>query len=498
MRIIPDGFVEGIRMETATVVNTGKGSNAAHPVAEQYVLFDELGRAVMKSNLQHGFTQCPDVVLFNPDITRRAKLVFTGLLKYARQKDYCWPSQSTLAEDLSMSVDTVQRGLKDLRTCQFRVDPETDQLIVESSCPDCAALQQAEPNPKKRHRIHCDQHQCGLVEWKQRGLNKTNLYRVVPLYASLEELEAQLEQAAQEANVSQAGEGVSGKPQQADSTSRTMQDQQAANCGTKHIESQKNIQGNKDSNSNGSADTSKEGGVSSSDACSHIEHGAIGSTETEVATHTTNPSNRNSNPSPSKKEMGAGAARAKAAETHTAEQHANLIRILAQAGIPYEQFEELDAQLAPDAEQQRPPITPDLKHTIGWFSQEFHDKQHLSSNLTRAARIFQFSQRVFGDSKEQFTEFLYTARGKAKKAVMYDRNGQGQPARMKYFFTCLEGDTGYKQPCPKCTKDCRAEQTDQAAIGYQWTCKGCGHQFTVDVAQGQSTNGTPSVGHSHD
>jgi hypothetical protein len=32
---------------------------------------------------------------------------------------------------------------------------------------------------------------------------------------------------------------------------------------------------------------------------------------------------------------------------------------------------------------------------------------------------------------------------------MQDRTSAGKSARMKYFFTCLENETGYRQHCPK-------------------------------------------------
>jgi hypothetical protein len=59
-------------------------------------------------------------------------------LDYAWQQDRCFPGQERLAEDLNISIDTVQRGLQELRAY-------------------------------------------GLIEWKQQGLNKPNVYFILKL-----------------------------------------------------------------------------------------------------------------------------------------------------------------------------------------------------------------------------------------------------------------------------------------------------------------------------
>lgn len=437
-------------------------------VVEQQALLaasDALGRAVVANNLRHGFIQFPDTVFSHPQLPRRAKLVYGALLKYARQKDYCWPTQAKLAADCSMSVDTVQRGLKDLRSVIFRVDPDTHQVVIETTCPACLERQQREPDEKKRRRVHCDQHSYGLVEWKQRGLNKSNLYQIVPLFSSLEELEAQLALASQA--------DVSGKPHDADSTSRNLPGQDAADCGTNHTENEKHLQGNKDSNSNASEEET---------SYSHRLL-AIGiSNKDQMGTD--DPSNRISNPPlPKEEEVGAGAARAKAAEVHTSEHHAQATRALAAAGIDVRHFQELDTRYSPEQDSaDHPRLSPALKQMIRDFSEEFSDMEHFTSNSTRAARICDLCQQGYGDKEEKLVEFLYSARAKAKKAVMQDRTSAGKPARMKYFFTCLENETGYRQHCPKCGKDCRAESlpTGEGA-GYHWVCR-CGHDFMLKVS----------------
>ncbi len=93
----------------------------------------------LKANLAAGYTQMPDIVRGDPTLSRSAKLVYEQLLSYMRQRDFCWPSQQTIATDLgTMSKRTVIRAIKEL------VDR-------------------------------------GFIEKYRRGLNRTNVYFINPL-----------------------------------------------------------------------------------------------------------------------------------------------------------------------------------------------------------------------------------------------------------------------------------------------------------------------------
>jgi hypothetical protein len=85
---------------------------------------------------QHGFTQVPNFVLTKPDISVGAKLVYAMLLKYAWYDDGCYPGQAKLAEDMGAGERSIRTYLKDLEAA-------------------------------------------GLLEITQRGLGKTNLYRLL-------------------------------------------------------------------------------------------------------------------------------------------------------------------------------------------------------------------------------------------------------------------------------------------------------------------------------
>jgi hypothetical protein len=84
---------------------------------------------------RHGFTQVPNFILTNEDISVGAKLAYAMLLKYAWSNDACYPGQVALAEDMGATDRSVRTYLKELESAD-------------------------------------------LLEITQRGLGKTNLYRL--------------------------------------------------------------------------------------------------------------------------------------------------------------------------------------------------------------------------------------------------------------------------------------------------------------------------------
>jgi hypothetical protein len=84
---------------------------------------------------RHGFTQVPNFILTKKDISVGAKLAYAMLLKYSWYNDACFPGQVKLAEDMGATDRSVRTYLKELEAAQ-------------------------------------------LLEIKQRGLGKTNLYRL--------------------------------------------------------------------------------------------------------------------------------------------------------------------------------------------------------------------------------------------------------------------------------------------------------------------------------
>lgn len=84
---------------------------------------------------RHGFTQVPNVVLTNEALSVGAKLAYAMLLKYAWSDDACFPGQEKLAKDTGSGERSVRRYVDELKAA-------------------------------------------GFLEVQQRGLGKTNLYRL--------------------------------------------------------------------------------------------------------------------------------------------------------------------------------------------------------------------------------------------------------------------------------------------------------------------------------
>ncbi|MCB0358169.1 MAG: helix-turn-helix domain-containing protein [Bdellovibrionales bacterium] len=104
---------------------------------------------VLNEALKKGFTQIPNYVLRNGSLSFGARLTFAMLLSYAWQKDSCFPGQARLAQDLGITARSLRTYLGELRSA-------------------------------------------GLIDWKQQGLNKTNIYYILdhkPLGDSISEAE---------------------------------------------------------------------------------------------------------------------------------------------------------------------------------------------------------------------------------------------------------------------------------------------------------------------
>ena len=84
---------------------------------------------------RHGFTQVPNFILTKPKLSVGAKLAYAMLLKYAWADDACFPGQTKLATDMGSGERSVRRYLEELEKAEF-------------------------------------------LEIVQRGLGKTNLYRL--------------------------------------------------------------------------------------------------------------------------------------------------------------------------------------------------------------------------------------------------------------------------------------------------------------------------------
>ena len=83
----------------------------------------------------YGFTQLPNFILRNADLSVGAKTTYALFLSYAWHNDRCFPGQDRLATDIGMSIGSVNAFIKELEAC-------------------------------------------GLIEITRRGQGKTNLYTI--------------------------------------------------------------------------------------------------------------------------------------------------------------------------------------------------------------------------------------------------------------------------------------------------------------------------------
>src|SRR4026209_594368 len=68
---------------------------------------------------RHGFTQVPNFILTNEDLSVGAKLYYAMLLKYAREKDHCYPGQGTIAADMGSTDRSVRTSQQELEEAGF-------------------------------------------------------------------------------------------------------------------------------------------------------------------------------------------------------------------------------------------------------------------------------------------------------------------------------------------------------------------------------------------
>ena len=66
-----------------------------------------------------GFTQVPNLVLKNPDLTAGAKLVYALLLSYAWHNESCFPGQKRMSEECGMSQGWISLQMKELEDKGF-------------------------------------------------------------------------------------------------------------------------------------------------------------------------------------------------------------------------------------------------------------------------------------------------------------------------------------------------------------------------------------------
>jgi hypothetical protein len=64
---------------------------------------------------REGFTQVPNFILRNPNISIGARIVYAVFLSYAWHNDYCYPGQDRMAEHMGMSRSRVTEFIGELQ-----------------------------------------------------------------------------------------------------------------------------------------------------------------------------------------------------------------------------------------------------------------------------------------------------------------------------------------------------------------------------------------------
>ncbi len=65
---------------------------------------------------QDGWTSVPNCILETHRLSSNAKLVYCMILRRAQRKDFCFPGQDGVGDELGMSRQTVASAIKELQT----------------------------------------------------------------------------------------------------------------------------------------------------------------------------------------------------------------------------------------------------------------------------------------------------------------------------------------------------------------------------------------------
>src|SRR5882672_4415464 len=68
---------------------------------------------------RYGFTQLPNFILRNPELSANAKTAYSLLLSYAWHNNLCFPGQERLAEHMGTHVSTISRAITELEECSL-------------------------------------------------------------------------------------------------------------------------------------------------------------------------------------------------------------------------------------------------------------------------------------------------------------------------------------------------------------------------------------------
>ena len=68
---------------------------------------------------QHGFTQVPNFLFVDSGLSMGAIVVYSKFLSYAWHNNFCFPGQQRLADDLGISIGSVNAYTKELEAAKL-------------------------------------------------------------------------------------------------------------------------------------------------------------------------------------------------------------------------------------------------------------------------------------------------------------------------------------------------------------------------------------------
>ena len=68
---------------------------------------------------RHGFTQVPNFLFVNSGLSMGAIVVYSKFLSYAWHNNFCFPGQQRLADDLGISIGSVNAYTKELEAAKL-------------------------------------------------------------------------------------------------------------------------------------------------------------------------------------------------------------------------------------------------------------------------------------------------------------------------------------------------------------------------------------------
>ena len=108
--------------------------------------------------LQGGFTQVPNFILKNPEISLGARLTYAMFLSYAWHNESCFPGQDRLADDMGMSRSRVTEFVGELEqagliSIQRRGQGKTNLYIIHFPVKSTGDSAQAPVDKPSRSRL---------------------------------------------------------------------------------------------------------------------------------------------------------------------------------------------------------------------------------------------------------------------------------------------------------------------------------------------------------